>query len=47
MSVGFSCEGKITVFGTATPTFNAQTVTLDGGQRLLGLTRDVAYLEDR
>ena len=33
-------------FIIATPTFNAQTVTLDGGQRLLGLARDVAYLED-
>lgn len=32
-------------FIIATPTFNAQTVTLDGGQRLMGLPRDVAYLD--
>ncbi len=31
-------------FIIATPTFNAQTITLDGGQRLLGLPRDVAYM---
>nr|WP_295660105.1 SDR family NAD(P)-dependent oxidoreductase [Polymorphobacter sp.] len=30
----------------ATPTLNAQTITLDGGQRLLGLPRDVAYMVD-
>ncbi len=28
----------------ATPTLNAQTITLDAGQRLLGLPRDVAYI---
>ena len=32
-------------FILATPTLNAQTITLDGGQRLMGLPRDVAYLE--
>lgn len=31
-------------FVIATPTFNAQTIVLDGGQRLLGLPRDVAYM---
>lgn len=31
-------------FIIATPTFNAQTITLDGGQRLMGLARDVAYM---
>jgi NAD(P)-dependent dehydrogenase (short-subunit alcohol dehydrogenase family) len=30
----------------ATPTLNAQTITLDAGQRLLGLPRDVAYMVD-
>jgi len=34
-------------FIIATPTFNAQTLTLDGGQRLLGLPRDVAYMVDK
>jgi NAD(P)-dependent dehydrogenase (short-subunit alcohol dehydrogenase family) len=34
-------------FIIATPTFNAQTITLDGGQRLLGLTRDIAYMVDK
>ena len=34
-------------FIIATPTFNAQTITLDGGQRLLGLPRDVAYMVDK
>ncbi len=34
-------------FIIATPTFNAQTVTLDGGQRLMGLSRDVAYMVDK
>ena len=33
-------------FIIATPTYNAQTLLLDGGQRLLGLPRDVAYLDD-
>ena len=33
-------------FIIATPTFNAQTITLDAGQRLLGLPRDVAYMVD-
>ncbi len=31
-------------FAIATPTYNAQTLVLDGGQRLLGLPRDVAYM---
>ena len=31
-------------FIIATPTYNAQTIVLDGGQRLLGLARDVAYM---
>jgi NAD(P)-dependent dehydrogenase (short-subunit alcohol dehydrogenase family) len=31
-------------FVIATPTYNAQTIVLDGGQRLLGLPRDVAYM---
>ena len=31
----------------ATPTLNAQTITIDGGQRLMGLPRDVAYMVDR
>lgn len=30
----------------ATPTLNAQIITLDAGQRLLGLPRDVAYMVD-
>ena len=34
-------------FIIATPTFNAQTVVLDGGQRLLGLPRDVAYMVNK
>lgn len=34
-------------FIIATPTFNAQTVTLDGGQRLLGLPRDVAFMVNK
>ena len=33
-------------FILATPTLNAQIVTLDGGQRLLGLPRDVAFMVD-
>jgi NAD(P)-dependent dehydrogenase (short-subunit alcohol dehydrogenase family) len=33
-------------FVIATPTYNAQTIVLDGGQRLLGLPRDVAYMVD-
>lgn len=33
-------------FAIATPTYNAQTIVLDGGQRLLGLPRDVAHLDD-
>jgi NAD(P)-dependent dehydrogenase (short-subunit alcohol dehydrogenase family) len=31
-------------FVIATPVFNAQTIVLDGGQRLLGLPRDVAHM---
>jgi NAD(P)-dependent dehydrogenase (short-subunit alcohol dehydrogenase family) len=31
-------------FAIATPTYNAQTILLDGGQRLMGLARDVAYM---
>ena len=34
-------------FIIATPTFNAQTLTLDGGQRLMGLRRDVAYMVEQ
>ncbi len=34
-------------FIIATPTFNAQTITLDGGQRLFGLPRDVAYMVEK
>ena len=34
-------------FIIATPTLNAQTITLDAGQRLLGLPRDVAYMVDK
>lgn len=34
-------------FILATPTFNAQTLVLDGGQRLLGLPRDVQFMMDR
>ncbi len=33
-------------FILATPTFNAQTIVLDGGQRLLGLPRDVQHMVD-
>ena len=33
-------------FIIATPTLNAQTITLDAGQRLLGLPRDVAHMVD-
>jgi NAD(P)-dependent dehydrogenase (short-subunit alcohol dehydrogenase family) len=33
-------------FIIATPSFNAQTLVLDGGQRLLGLPRDVAHMVD-
>ncbi|MBU6165968.1 MAG: SDR family NAD(P)-dependent oxidoreductase [Alphaproteobacteria bacterium] len=33
-------------FAIATPSFNAQTIVLDGGQRLLGLPRDVAHMVD-
>ena len=32
-------------FLVATPTITGQTVTLDGGQRFLGLARDVQFLE--
>lgn len=34
-------------FIIATPTFNAQTIILDGGQRLMGLCRDVAYMVEK
>jgi NAD(P)-dependent dehydrogenase (short-subunit alcohol dehydrogenase family) len=34
-------------FIIATPTYNAQTITIDGGQRLMGLARDVAYMVDQ
>ena len=33
-------------FILATPTYNAQTLVLDGGQRLLGLPRDVQHMLD-
>ena len=32
-------------FIVSTPTFTGQTITLDGGQRFLGLPRDVQFLE--
>lgn len=32
-------------FIIATPTFTGQTITLDGGQRFLGLPRDVQFME--
>jgi hypothetical protein len=32
-------------FIIATPTLTGQTLTLDGGQRFLGLPRDVQFLE--
>jgi len=32
-------------FIIATPTYTGQTITLDGGQRFLGLPRDVQFLE--
>lgn len=32
-------------FILATPTFTGQTITIDGGQRFLGLPRDVQYME--
>jgi NAD(P)-dependent dehydrogenase (short-subunit alcohol dehydrogenase family) len=34
-------------FAIATPTLTGQTITLDGGQRFLGLPRDVQFLEQR
>jgi NAD(P)-dependent dehydrogenase (short-subunit alcohol dehydrogenase family) len=34
-------------FIIVTPTFNAQTIVLDGGQRLLGLPRDVAHMVEK
>ncbi|GGD99590.1 short chain dehydrogenase [Polymorphobacter glacialis] len=34
-------------FIIAAPTFNAQTIVLDGGQRLLGLARDVAFMVEK
>jgi NAD(P)-dependent dehydrogenase (short-subunit alcohol dehydrogenase family) len=34
-------------FIIATPTYNAQTIVLDGGQRLLGLQRDVSFMVNR
>lgn len=34
-------------FIIAMPTLNAQTITLDAGQRLLGLPRDVAFMVDK
>lgn len=33
-------------FIVATPTLTGQTITLDGGQRFLGLSRDVQFLEE-
>ena len=32
-------------FIVATPTLTGQTIVLDGGQRFLGLSRDVQFLE--
>ncbi|WP_397588757.1 SDR family oxidoreductase [Sandarakinorhabdus limnophila] len=34
-------------FIIVTPNFNAQTIVLDGGQRLLGLPRDVAHMVEK
>jgi NAD(P)-dependent dehydrogenase (short-subunit alcohol dehydrogenase family) len=34
-------------FIIVTPTFNVQTIVLDGGQRLLGLPRDVAHMVEK
>lgn len=34
-------------FIVATPTMTGQTITLDGGQRFLGLARDVQFVEPR
>lgn len=34
-------------FILATPTFTGQTITIDGGQRFLGLPRDVQYMESK
>ena len=34
-------------FIIVTPTFNAQTIVLDGGQHLLGLPRDVAHMVEK
>lgn len=34
-------------FLIATPTLTGETITLDGGQRFLGLTRDVQFLEPK
>lgn len=34
-------------FIVATPTLTGQTITLDGGQRFLGLPRDVQFMETR
>lgn len=34
-------------FIIATPTLSAQTITLDAGQRLLGLPRDVAFMVEK
>jgi NAD(P)-dependent dehydrogenase (short-subunit alcohol dehydrogenase family) len=34
-------------FLIATPTITGQTITLDGGQRFLGLARDVQFLEQQ
>ncbi len=30
-----------------TPSINGETIVVDGGQRLMGLTRDVAFIDDR
>lgn len=34
-------------FIVATPSLNAQTIAVDGGQRLLGLTRDVQFMVEK
>lgn len=46
---GVSVDEIVTAlrFIIATPTLNAQTLTLDGGQRLMGLARDVAYMVEK
>lgn len=46
IGVGVTVEDVVRAlrFIVATPSLSAHTITLDGGQRLMGLARDVAYL---